>query len=784
MNQTPDSVDACPYVGLRPFTEDDAPRFFGREHQVDELLRRLGERRFVAVVGTSGSGKSSLVRAGLIPSLKKGYLPEVARRWRVAVMRPRNDPIGELAQALGSATAAASPSEVTAELRHSSLGLAQFARRALAPNEALLVVVDQFEEIFRFRKSGRSDEHYDDADAFIKLALSAIDRSELGIYLVLTMRSDYLGDCAVFRGLPEALNDAQYLVPALTRQQLHRVIEAPLAMSEHTVEPSLTQRLLNDVGYGLEQELDQLPVLQHVLMRTWQLASGSRSMSVKDYENAKSMTGALDDHAEEIFGSLDDEQRPVARKLFQRLCDIEAKGNDVRRPTLFEELAEVAADGDRVATRDVLRRFAAFLDLPQTDDWSDEATIDISHESLIREWNRLRGDWLAREAEAAKIYSRLHEDVGKNAKPWEDPGLSDALRIKEEQGWSESWGLRHVPETGAFAAVEDFLNRGVWRRRKQRAGLAMVLVVLAAAAVSVALWNAEKERGNELEQRVIAAQEEGQAIRLEAEAQTLRAVAEAAVRSETSREEAERAQRNAEEAEQEARAARARSEEARKEAESSHRFTEQQLQQITILEHELLRARESVTLRDQQIVQLQEQLARAEENGVLLASQLESQQNDAQTQEAIASFTETRRVEIVLTTAKSGRGGSTNDTITVAFSNQSAVSVSGPMQLVNLAEFSIPGRGNTEAGMETRYERTTHDVRFEDACYVRVVNFGTDGWAGESIEILVDGVEFLPKTSLHPRLGAEQDGGIEMFNRVDWDRKKYWEKQLRDECPP
>ena len=206
----------APYPGLRPFRRDEVDVFFGREEQIDKLLAMLGRHRFLAVVGESGCGKSSLVRAGMIPALETGLLAAAGARWRVARTRPGEAPLRSLAAslldpaALGLERAGQPAAEafLYATLRRGPLGLAEaLADTPLPPRTQLLVLVDQFEEIFRYRRHGDRDE----ADAFVALLLAAVARPEPPVYVVLTMRSDFLGECAHFAGLPEAMNDSQFL---------------------------------------------------------------------------------------------------------------------------------------------------------------------------------------------------------------------------------------------------------------------------------------------------------------------------------------------------------------------------------------------------------------------------------------------------------------------------------------------------------------------------------------------------------------------------------------------
>lgn len=271
------SAEQNPYPGLRPFKFEESYLFFGREGQSEDLLRRLERNHFVAVVGTSGSGKSSLVRAGLLPLLSSGFMPNTGANWRIAIFRPGNSPIHNLAYALVHPEQAegAPPAKESKQLdvgitetilRRSAVGLLDFAdSRELATGENLLVVVDQFEELFRFKKDSGIEKSEDEAAAFVKLFLEATrDKSE-HVYVIITMRSDFLGDCSQFRDLPEAINDGQYLIPRLSRDQLRQVIESPAKVHGVELSPALVTNLLNAIG----DDQDQLPVLQHSLMRTW-----------------------------------------------------------------------------------------------------------------------------------------------------------------------------------------------------------------------------------------------------------------------------------------------------------------------------------------------------------------------------------------------------------------------------------------------------------------------------------------------------------------------------------
>ena len=250
-----------PYPGLRPFEPADAENFFGRDRQVDELLLRLRDHRFVAVLGLSGSGKSSLVRAGLIPALRGGHLTTAGESWNVALFRPGQQPIEALAAALDDPKALGPQPTRADDLRRGTNALLRRTEAGREPGQNLLIVVDQFEETFSVPDAR-------DAALFVDLLLAVEqDRSPTyRVFVILTMRTDRLGECANFDGLPEALNRSQYLAPRLTGDQLREAIEGPAALTDTSIAPELVRRLVVEAGEGR----DQLPVLQHLLMTLWE----------------------------------------------------------------------------------------------------------------------------------------------------------------------------------------------------------------------------------------------------------------------------------------------------------------------------------------------------------------------------------------------------------------------------------------------------------------------------------------------------------------------------------
>ena len=471
-----------PFPGLRPFEADEDHLFFGREKEVDELLRRLRTCRFLSIIGTSGSGKSSLVRSGLIPSLYGGFMVGTNLGWRIAVIRPGEDPMLHLAEALSAPDVLGDTEELgstnrvifEATLRRGARGLVEAVRQARAlAHDKLLVVVDQFEEIFRFRRT-QAGSSRNDAVAFVRLLLEAAQQKDIPIYIVITMRSDFIGDCMDFAGLPEAVNSGLYLVPRMTRDELRSAITGPVAVGGGKITQRLVLRLLNDFG----DEYDQLPVLQHALMRTWShwanRSPSAESIDIEDYEAIGSFRQALSKHAEEAYEETGSEDaRKVTERIFKALTDTFSDHRGIRRPTSVGDLiavSEPASMDDVIRIIEIFRQPGRSFLMPPADvPLNEQSIIDLSHESLMRCWERLTG-WAEQERISADIYNRLTDaarwfEEGR-AGLWRNPELEVGQKWKLENRPTAAWAQRY---NSSFAQVMNFLDRSEEERQRQSA---------------------------------------------------------------------------------------------------------------------------------------------------------------------------------------------------------------------------------------------------------------------------------------------------------------------------
>ena len=523
MGSAPQRPSSNPYPGLRPFEEQEEHLFFGREQQTDQMVDTLAAQRLLAVVGGSGSGKSSLVICGLQPALHRGLMAAAGSHWRVARFRPGLRPIAALAAALAAAisddNAVTTPElplvdVVDTNLRLSRLGLVDVYGQMLDQDKLnLLVVVDQFEELFRYRMLRESGplaietEAMGEARALINLLLAATAQRQSPIFVVLTMRSDFLGDCAQFQSLPEAISKGLYLVPRLSREERRQAIANPALISGTKVDPVLLTQLVNDVG----DDPDQLSILQHALNRTWSHwhgRGGQGPITMADYQAIGTMATALDSHAEQALADLPGpEGVSLSGRLFRALTDKASDPRGIRRPTTLGELRAICAG--KPSTVDQLidhfrRSDRAFLMPPAGEPLREDSVIDISHESLMRVWRRL-DSWADAEAESARLFLRLADAARRHglgqASLWRDPELELALQWREQEQPNPAWARRYDTDLdGSLAFLqqsrdvrEQDRHRRQVQRRRTMAGLAG-LSVMASLVASFCWWQWQQTR--------------------------------------------------------------------------------------------------------------------------------------------------------------------------------------------------------------------------------------------------------------------------------------------------
>lgn len=478
----------CPYKGLAAFQHDDADRFFGREDVVDDLVRRMQAARVLIIAGASGSGKSSVLRAGLVPALRRGAIAN-SDAWTIDVMTPGARPFDELHYRLERWTGR-SLSTSPDDLRRNP----QIARRLLdealdeqdraGPSRAPLHVlcIDQFEEVFT-----QMTETVGPA-AFVEALAAMSDPVDSRLRVVLGVRADFYGRCAQLGWLAERITDNQVLVGPMSRDGMRRAIEEPARMAGLRIEPGLVEVVLDEAG----ESASTLPLISHALVETWARRDGN-ALTLDAFHSAGGVAGAIAQSADALFEqNLDPTQQDLARRLFLRLVTPGEGTTDTRRPM---PLLELDRNANPEELRAVVDRFVAARLLSVSD-----TTVEIAHEALIGGWPRL-ADWIETERDNLKTQQR----IGQAAHDWDERGRDrdllwrgaplastelwveqhhDALDLLEQQFVEASTNARVARD----AAAAEVAARG--QRNRRRATAALATLALASVVASVVAFGA------------------------------------------------------------------------------------------------------------------------------------------------------------------------------------------------------------------------------------------------------------------------------------------------------
>ena len=522
-----DEIKICPYTGLRPFTEDESIYFKGRDEHIEQATRQLEKNKFIMLTGASGDGKSSLVYAGIIPNAKAGFLKASFSNWSVIDFRPERNPLGNLSRTLASQLGIQAET-VQTELNYGFSALVDIykasplyydmqsvewleasdkdknEKRRKAAN--LIILADQFEEFFtnpeNFHKGVPSQEAMSVTNLLLETARIALEEN-LPIYVIITMRSDYIGQCAAFRGLPEYIGFSQFFVPRLNRKELQEVIEEPAMLSGNVISRRLTERLIHDMVEGT----DQLPILQHALNQIWKMAdSGQEEMDLIHYamvggiqgdglpddDAAKfkawfanlpekvqrcyhqpSLQNVLNTHANKLYNQAnnkgqvsDNDAKMIIEIAFKCLTKIDNSRAVRNRMTLGEitSIIDVPHLDYRTVgnTLDIFREPGNTLLRPfseETAELKESDVLDITHESLIRNWENL-GQWAKEEFDSYTISL----DLGQQLNRWMKSNKSgDFLLSIGPLTYFESWINKGKPNA---AWVARYLKDDLDKRQK------------------------------------------------------------------------------------------------------------------------------------------------------------------------------------------------------------------------------------------------------------------------------------------------------------------------------
>jgi len=564
-------LPAAPYPGLRPFEKHEWAIFFGRETMTQDVIDRVVDKHLVAIHGDSGCGKSSLVRAGVLPILEMDHA-RFGGSWKTVLMRPEDSPIRNLANALsfGDASRADALKQIITHAEGAARPLAEMLGCNAENNVCILL--DQFEELFEHARKNGSVE----AEIIAGFLTGLLRDKPAGLHAIITMRSDYLGQCAHYRGFAETVNETQYLVPRMERPALWRAIREPATLYGGNVEPALVDRLIAEAGSGQ----DQLPLIQHGLMLMWRKETRGDagregwSLDATDYGGARSLARLLSRHAGDVLASVatNRDDARVLELAFRALIDHNAEKQAIRRPQKFGDLCAVTGVKPS-RLQGLLRPFrapeASFLRPYGDAPLAADSRIDISHEALIRNWDRIADPdtgWLAKEADDGLRWTTLRlaaKAFAANAADLLSPATAEeAHRVfaPMNAAWAERYG-------GEWEAVQRLVaaSRKAARRAANRLRLLIGVAVAVACVMAGLAWYAMAQTQLAMAETAKAAAEKARA-----EEQTARAEAALAV--------ADLAARNAEQAQASAEAALKDAEDAKRRAEASARQAEKDRQ--------------------------------------------------------------------------------------------------------------------------------------------------------------------------------------------------------------
>jgi len=444
-----DVIPPNPYQGLSAFREEDAEFFFGQEKFVHNLVEVTHKQPLVAIIGPSGSGKSSVVFAGLIPKLRK------EGNWLIASFRPGKEPFEPLAFALvrllepeaGETQQLRETMGLAGDLRNGRITLQQVVSRILAnnPDQRLLLVADQFEELYTLCQVKEEQERFADG------LLTAI--AQQNITLVVTLRADFYGYVLSYRPFRDALQEyTPQLLSSMKREELQAAIELPAQKSEVQLEPQLTQRILDDVG----QEPGNLPLLEFALTRLWEKQI-NRELTHQAYEEIGGVKKAIANHAEQVYQQLSETEKKQAQRIFVQLVRPGEGTEDTRR---VATRAEVGEDNWNLVS--YLAGYQARLVVTGRQEPEDEDTVEVVHEALIREWGTLR-EWI----NANRQFRTWQERLKVALREWKNHNHETGGLLRGAPlGVAEDWLRKRADEM--TQEERDFIEVSVKERNREK----------------------------------------------------------------------------------------------------------------------------------------------------------------------------------------------------------------------------------------------------------------------------------------------------------------------------
>lgn len=464
-----------PYKGLRPFQEADAAEFFGRKSLVERLLKRLDKSRFLAVVGPSGSGKSSVVKAGMLPMLRRGVIMG-SQDWFIVQMVPGARPFEELEAALLSVAANSPPEKLADYLRNHPTAFQTVVKQMLpSQDDTLLLVIDQFEEVFT------QTEAESERALFLKCLYRAVADVDSRVRVVVTLRADLYDRPLLYADFGGLVRENTEVVLPLNTSEMEDAIVGPAHWLGVRFEPGLVSAIITDVN----QQPGALPLLQYALTELFERRNGF-VLTLAAYQESGGVLGALGRRADELYNSLDAVSQEAARQLFLRMVTLGDGAEDTRRRVVREELTRIV--GDRRIMQRVIDSFGKYRLLTFDHEPVTRApTVEVAHEALIRVWGRLR-NWL----DVSRDDLRLHQRLAVMTDEWLNAGydpsyLASGARLAQFEVLEASGNIAlSQDEVNYLRASSAAKRRAARRLRLLIAGL-IVFSVIALGLALVAL---------------------------------------------------------------------------------------------------------------------------------------------------------------------------------------------------------------------------------------------------------------------------------------------------------
>jgi WD40 repeat protein/energy-coupling factor transporter ATP-binding protein EcfA2 len=458
-NQTEDPPPAdipCPYKGLASFQPEDAEYFFGREELTAQLLARLAGTTFLGVIGPSGSGKSSLVRAGLVPALWNGEIPGSAD-WKVLILRPGSSPLEEIAVRVALQSGISTASLLT-DLRRDADALRLAIQQYLvgqSEDAKFVLVIDQFEELFT------QCENEDERAQFIAALVTAAQSTAGRMIVILTLRADFYGHCAAYPDLAALLSANQVLIGAMSMDELRRAVSMPAERVGLALEPGLVEMVLQDA----QGEAGALPMVSHVMMETWKNRRG-HWLKVDAYRAFGGMHQAIAITADTVYSAFSDIERERVREIFLRLTHLDENGaadeyHDTRRRIPLSDL--IPANEDQQDTEHLLDILTNARLVVKDTGRGNSPEIEIAHEALIRHWDRLR-NWLNEDRDAL----RLRQGISEAARDWHNSGSDESLLNHRGARLELALSIRVNPRHGLNSIEQAYLDNCKALRERER----------------------------------------------------------------------------------------------------------------------------------------------------------------------------------------------------------------------------------------------------------------------------------------------------------------------------